>query len=104
MTDNRFERPRPDWNILKRLGQIADGFDENWKRISSPAGTRTGDDPIPDTDTGAKSPARPVPVRNSVAPICRIGCDYVIGGARSDEVRQSPTRSGVDSGDEEVWA
>lgn len=41
MSGKRFEAPRPAWNILKRLGQLADGYDVNWNRpdagrISSP--------------------------------------------------------------------
>lgn len=36
MSGKRFEAPRPDWNILKRLGQIADGFDVDWSRDPAP--------------------------------------------------------------------
>ena len=33
MTGKRFEAPRPAWNILKRLGQLADGYDPDWNRV-----------------------------------------------------------------------
>jgi len=33
MTGKRFDPPRPAWNILKRLGQLADGYDPDWNRV-----------------------------------------------------------------------
>lgn len=36
MIGKPFEAPRPAWNILKRLGQLADGFDADWSRNPAP--------------------------------------------------------------------
>lgn len=109
MTGKRFEAPRPDWNILKRLGQLADGFDVDWSRDPdflpdarsdrSPLQTFFGP---ADYCIGKTLPAPDSPVSVRTAPIrgVLLGCDYVIGGARSDEVRQSQTKSDAHSGQE----
>lgn len=104
MTGKRFEAPRPDWNILKRLGQLADGFDVDWSPLHAPRNPSPVEaSPGPADLCPGKSeasPARPTSVR--AAPIRGgiLGCDYVVGGTRSDKVRQGTTNYGGESGGE----
>lgn len=102
MTGKRFEAPRPDWNILKRLGQLADGFDVDRSPLhagSNPSPVEASPGPA-DYCIGKSeaSPARPTSVRTAPIRDRVLGCDYVIGGARSDEVRQGQTNNSGFSG------
>lgn len=104
MTGKRFEAPRPDWNILKRLGQLADGFDVDWSPLHTPRNPSPVEaSPGPADLCPGKSeasPARPTSVRTAPIRDGILGCDYVIGGMRSDEVRQGQTKSDAHSGQE----
>ena len=87
MTGKPFAPPSPAWNILKRLGQLADGYDSDWNR----------------TDAGRIS-----------SPVQRVAprADYCIGRntdrpAGPEDRSLHPAPIGVaadDSGEEEVWA
>ena len=87
MSGKRFEAPRPAWNILKRLGQLADGYDPDWNRVPAER---------------ISSPVQPVTAR----------ADYCIGQTPGRPVVPAARRlapapigsSAADSGEEEVWA
>ncbi len=94
MTGKRFEYPRPDWNILRRLGQLA----QMPSHESDGRSIRTGE-PLPD----ARSDRSPLETFYGPADYC-IG-KTVVSPARPVSVRVHPAPievSGADFGEEEI--
>lgn len=97
MTGKRFDPPRPAWNILKRLCELA-----QLPTHESDARSLTGN---PDFLPDARSDRSPLQTFFGPADYC-IG-KTVASPERPVSVRLTPApigSSGADSGEEEVWA